>query len=117
MNTEVFYKNKVIYYLNSALIKTNNVNEEQIVKIKELHVKKLEVFDKMAVENSVRLLRGYAFLIEQIESELQESWNFPVNVNFHEWYLVPQCSCNKNDNQLFRGTNKKMINSFCKVHN
>lgn len=112
----VVYNGKVQYFLNSALIKRQCVTDEEVQKIKQLHAQKLEFFDKMTLEESTGILQAYAQVIEQIEFELQKQWHFTQDVNYHEWYLVPKCTCPKMDNQQMRGTSYKVINNQCPIH-
>lgn len=112
----VLYNGQVQYYLNSALIKRQNVTDVEVEKIKQLHAQKLEFFDKMKLEENIGILKAYAKVIEQIEFELQKQWHFSQDSNYHEWYLVPKCTCPKLDNQEMRGTSYKVINNQCPIH-
>lgn len=112
----VIYKGKTVYYLNPRLIKKQGVSPEKLELIKEKHIEKLDVFEKIKIEESKTELRSLALSVERIEFELQELWGFEKNKNMHEWYLVPKCTCPKFDNADLRGSEMKIINKECPIH-
>lgn len=109
--------NGVVYHLNPILIKQNNISEENIKKIKEKYIQNLELFEKMKSENDIKKLKDLAKKVEDIEFELQVLWGFPKNKDFHEWFFVPKCSCPKMDNKEMIGSNFRIINPSCIIHN
>lgn len=112
----VVYKGDVKFYLNFRLAEKQKVSDENIEKLKEVHVRKLEVFDKMKETEDKNLLKELAITVENIEFELQKLWGFEEDKNMHEWYMVPKCACPKIDNHDNRGTEFKIINLDCPVH-
>lgn len=119
MNLEklaVVHKGKAKYLLNENLLEKQKVTEDNIEKIRLLHIQKLELFDKMNEESDSIKLRDFAKEFEGIEFKLQALWNFPINKNYHEWYTVPKCSCPKMDNKEYRGTEFRIYNQECLIH-
>lgn len=112
----VVYKGDIKFYLNSRLLAKQEVSDENIEKLKEVHVRKLEVFDKMKETDDKQQLKELAITVENIEFELQKLWGFKEDKNMHEWYMVPKCTCPKMDNYDYKGTEFKIINLDCPVH-
>ena len=112
----VNFKGVPQYYLSKSIALRNNITLEQLEKLKQLHVRKLELFEQMAQETDRVILRKMAAEFEQIEFKMQENWNFPQDRNMHEWYTAPQCTCPKMDNRDNRGTKYRTINLSCPVH-
>ena len=110
----VIYKGDIKFYLNSRLLAKQEVSDENIEKLKEVHVRKLEVFDKMKETDDKQQLKELAITVENIEFELQKLWGFKEDKNMHEWYMVPKCP--KMDNYDYKGTEFKIINLDCPVH-
>lgn len=115
-NLSVIYKGEALYKLNPNLIKRQNISDDVIELIKQKHIEKLEIFDKMKSEISNSELKFLANEVEKIEFELQELWGFNKDKNMHEWYLVPKCTCPKIDNAESRGTEFRIVNSECPIH-
>lgn len=115
-NLNIVYKGEIKYSLNSNLIRKQKLSSDNIENIKSLHVKKLEIFDKMNETENHNVLKELAMEVEIIELKLQTLWGFTENRNMHEWYNVPKCSCPKLDNMENRGTEFRIINEACPVH-
>lgn len=102
--------------LNPNLVKKQNLSDEQITKITELHTEKRHLMDLMTKVDTVSLLKYYANQIENIEFSLQELWGFPKDRNYHRFWDVPKCTCPKMDNLERIGTEYKIYNSNCPIH-
>lgn len=116
MDLTVIHKGKPTFNLNQAFVAKQGLSEEDVEKIKALHVERLNIFDKMKVENNVSLLKSLASDVEQCEFALQEVWGFEKDATMHLWYQVPQCDCPKLDNAERRGSRYKIVNEKCKIH-
>lgn len=112
----VVHKGEVKFYLNHHLLTKQKVSDENIGKLKEVHIKKLEVFDKMKETDDKQQLKDLALTVENIEFELQKLWGFEEDKNMHEWYMVPKCTCPRMDNHDYKGTEFKIINAECPIH-
>jgi len=107
------------YRLNERLATAQGVTDEQLTKLRDLHQQKLMLFEQMELLDPTTepgRLKSLAFAVEQIEFDLQANWNFPQDPNFHEWYLVPHCKCPTLDNRDRKGTQFKVISTFCPIH-
>lgn len=110
---------KPTYRLNESLAKQQKVTSEQLANLVRLHERKLMLFDQMQEldpHTQQAKLKALAAVFEQIEYQLQENWNFTQDRNFHEWYLVPHCSCPQLDNQDRKGTPYRVITQTCPIH-
>ncbi|MDI6976078.1 hypothetical protein [Serratia sp. Se-RSBMAAmG] len=116
MDLTVIHKGKPAFNLNKAFVEKQGLSEADVKKIKSLHVKRLDIFDKMKVENDVASLKSLASEAEECEFALQEIWGFEKDAAMHLWYKVPQCDCPKLDNAERRGSGYKIINEKCKIH-
>lgn len=105
--------------LNSNLIKKQDLNEDQIDKIADLHAFLEETMNKMDAlkDGDVIELRELRDEVERLEFALQDAWGFPQDKNFHSWwYRVPHCRCPKLDNQDWYGTKFRITVANCPIH-
>lgn len=116
MDLTIMHKGEFKGTLNQALIDKNKVTPEKVEKIKELHLRKWDIFSQMEVETAKDILKAYAKLVETIEYELQSLWGFKKDKNYHEWFKVPQCQCPKVDNSERVGTPYPIYNKSCPIH-
>lgn len=112
----IIFKDEVVSYLNSNLIEKQKISDKTIETLKELHVKKLEVFEEMKASSDKRILRQLAKKVTILEFLLQKHWKFDLNENYHYWCQVPHCQCPKMDNRDLYGTPYKIINQNCIIH-
>ena len=113
----VRYKNRINMYLDPhfAIKQKLDVNDLKI--IKNIHRKRLRLFDIITEENDPVRLRKLAQQITEIEYTLQEAWGFNKNINFHSWwFMAPKCHCPIMDNQDSIGTNYHIITTDCPLH-
>lgn len=112
----VYHNGKFAYSLNEKLAVRQGVTDQEMFYLVELHIAKLANFDLMQATTSRLELRSLASIIEWVEFEMQRNWHFPINKDFHEWYLVPKCTCPRMDNRDRRGTPYRIVNATCLVH-
>ena len=110
------YKDKTVLLNRYILKRQNKDNEESINKIKDLHLRKLKIFDKMEQTDDVIKLHQFAKELEQIEFDLQKEWGFEQDRDFHRWWLVPKCTCPDMDNEEMYGMPYGMVDENCPVH-
>lgn len=103
-------------YLNASLVLSRNITRSDILLLKHLHAEKYDYFSRMRDTDDSVELREYADHITNIEYAMQSAWNFPQNQDFHEWYLVPKCTCPKMDNAERRGTPYGIVSGDCPIH-
>lgn len=104
-------------YLNMSAVLAQNLDRETVLKLRDTHIEKLKVFEKMENTDDRKELQELAGQVEAIEYILQELWGFKPSKFMHEWYLVPKCTCLKGENQKRRGTvHERYIDHFCLVH-
>lgn len=113
---EIWYNGKYAYSLNQGLAERQGVTPTQLAALSRLHVKKLSLFELAKLATSKLELHKMAEDLEVIEYEMQRNWNFPIDRNFHEWYLLPQCTCPKRDNAERRGTEYRIVKEDCPAH-
>ena len=101
-------------YINSHLLDKQNA-WKKLNAIKKLHVEKMKLFEKMETCKESEL-PGYAKNIEDVEFKLQKAWGFTQDKDFHRWFDVPRCTCDKMDNEDFYGTKFRSYNLNCPVH-
>ena len=92
------------------------LSDETIAKIVSRHVEKLRVYEKMKKAEDNSTLRFLAAMVKEIEFELQDLWGFDRDETFHEWYLVPGCTCPKIVNRERRGTKYQIYSNDCPIH-
>src|ERR1035438_9915654 len=100
----IVYPDGSLARLNRDMIRTNGVSHHEILKIRELHLQKFDLFAKMRAAKDKLVLRELARQVEQLEYDLQKCWQFPRDNSFHRWYQVPQCTCPQLDNEDCFGT-------------
>jgi hypothetical protein len=103
------------YALNGPLALSKGLTGKQVRKIRDLHIKKLRMLEQMEKTSAVNELRAHADAIEAIEYELQDLWGFDRDRRYHEWYMLPKCTCPK-DNSERRGTDYQIIILTCPLH-
>jgi hypothetical protein len=102
--------------LNERLIRNQTVSDTDKIIIHRLHELKHCVFQFMEDTDDVDKLKELAKIVESIEYRLQKHWGFKIDINMHDWYLVPKCSCPKSDNAGMKGTIYRTISGGCKIH-
>ena len=50
------------------------------------------------------------------ESELQKLWGFPVDSSYHKEFRIEGCSCPKEDNEQYVGTQYRYVSKSCPFH-
>ena len=105
MNFEIVRDGKVVYLISKSLLekqfKSKSEQKRRLVKIKELHHNKLDIYDLMNIMDPLDdqvTLEECDKELTQIEFRLQEAWNFKKNINFHRFWDRPHCKCPKMDN-------------------
>jgi len=114
----VYYKGKARVFLNPDLIEEQGITSiETIEELKITHEDRLRIFEAMENTDDPEELKMFAKQFETIEFEQQKLWGFKLDRNFHKWFTVPKCTCPKMDNEDRCGTEYKVINPSCPVHN
>lgn len=103
-------------YLNRYLVHRQNVSDEELAKLIELHVQLQRTYQQMEQTDDVHLLRELAAECTEIEFQQQKNWHFTLDANFHNWYKVPKCDCPKMDNDDRKGTKYHVYNVNCIIH-
>jgi len=71
----------------------------------------------MNENNDKNFLRQCAKEVEELEFQLQESWKFEKDKNYHRyWWTLPKCTCPKMDNEDRFGTDYHVYSSDCPIH-
>lgn len=110
----VFYKGEAVSVLNARLAIKQNLDFDDIQKIKGVHIKLLELFDEIKNEQDPVKLKELASQIEDIEYELQDAWKFERDSRFHSWWFqAPKCECPYLDNLDLIGSGQRIISAHC----
>jgi len=112
----VEYQGQMIY-LNSSLVEGQKLSQQQITKLLKLHFLQAAAKDLMDHVENVKMLPKLAAVIEDLNFQMQELWGFNRDANFHCWYEVPRCTCPKMDNRDRFGTDQRIYDLECPVHN
>ncbi len=117
----VWYKDEPLSILNERLAIKQDITDSDLEELKALHVEKhimfleLEKLDSTKDKDIEKLKKG-ALKLEIIENSLQDTWGLGANSDYHEWYLIPHCTCPKMDNADMKGIDRRIMNSACPVH-
>lgn len=113
----VSYDGEGIGTLNHYLVDLQNINEVAIERLKMLHREQHRLI-KLAEQNlhDVYMLRLINRMIEEIRFELQRTWKFPMDKNFHHFWRVPGCKCPVIQNEALWPNGNYYINTACPVH-
>lgn len=111
-----YYKGEPKSYINPQLIKNQGIDDISLDMIKSLHSQKYSYFERMELTDNPMELKELAQKIEDLEFRLQREWKFPLNKNYHRWFEVPKCLCPKYDNADSLGTDYRIINPDCPIH-
>lgn len=86
--------------LNSVLVKKKNISDENIEKLLHSHVElmRLKSYASMLDSTDVDELHRLYAEVEKTFFLQQALWGFPESASFHEFWTMPNCSCNKVDN-------------------
>jgi len=104
--------------LNPNIFKINGVEDtpELRLKLLETHVSIFKLFEKYK-ESSRTTFEDLNTELTILNFELQKLWGFPLNFNFHTYWLqVPGCVCPKLDNKDLFGTPYRNYSSGCPIH-
>ena len=101
--------------INRDLLVTQGV-EKNLETIKDLHLAKFKIFDKIENTDDKDELKKYAYELNHIEFNLQEAWGFPRSNNYHKFWLMPKCKCPKMDNEERYPGAFYVVNASCPLH-
>lgn len=110
--------NKYCNWFNCKAFNVEDTPERREI-ILDLHIKRLELFDRARELDSC----DYAALAELreelriLELQLQIAWGFTADERHHiYWYQIPHCKCPILDNMERKGISQKIISALCPVH-
>lgn len=105
-----------ITVLNESLAKRQKITDAQLEALKLTHQLRWMLFEIAKDTKEPLQLKMLAALFDSLESEQQELWNFPRDVNFHYFFEFPGCTCPKMDNRERLGTPYRIIAQDCPIH-
>lgn len=115
----IVFNGKTVYYLNSNLAKRQQVTDDELEQLKQLHQSKLQLFEEAktaAAADDTIALKIHVLALEHIEYAMQRTWHFSEDRTFHEWYNLPGCACPKMDNADSRGVDRRIVVRDCPAH-
>ena len=117
INNEVYKNGEVILTLNKHLIKKQGLTQEDVNRLKELHLERISIekqLDEASRPEDIKTIFGWW---SQNQRELQSAWGFPVDDNWHPSHRLSKCSCGATmDNNERLGTPYKIYKSDCPLH-
>lgn len=117
MNTTIFYKGAVALHLSRYLIEKQGLTAKEVNKLRNLHIQRLELFDRAKQENDPAALREMADELEQLEFTMQRTWGFEEDKDKHTWWFhLPGCNCPKIDNMDMVYTGMRITSGDCCIH-
>lgn len=108
--------------LNPKLVEKQQLTEENIQTIIDLHNERLHMFHHLKkvdpnTEEGRAELREAAKTLEELEYGMQEAWGFPRSRDHHTWwYEIPHCRCPRSDNRDMFGIDQRYIRKNCPAH-
>lgn len=111
----VYFEGEPKLRLNAKLLEKQGIDAEGLEVIKNLHVEKLATLNLMTLSQGSNL-KSLAGRLTELEFLLQDAWGFERNINYHRFWLTPQCSCARMDNEMAYPTGCYSRNLSCKVH-
>lgn len=108
--------------INAELARDRGLSEAAINQIKERHEFRKAVENALAM---VALGQGRGELPDRWnllkawranECELQELWGFQPNPHYHKEFRIAGCTCPKEDNEQFVGTEYRYVSKVCPFH-
>ena len=116
---------KAVVTLNTALIKKQKLNYDDLEKIHTLHRRLKEYLSKLKVakeiletnpfhSKSIKIRDNSVKKIEKIEFKMQKAWKFDLDKNKHtHWLSNPFCNCNYKKQSFY---SENVFNINCPVH-
>lgn len=111
----VYYNEKPVTMINPHLLNKQNRTMSDLIKIKELHVSRLDIEDQLQtcrLEERKPLLDAWT----ANQMSLQRAWGFPEDAKFHRFWEMEGCACAKLDNSDAYPTGYYTINQSCPIH-
>ncbi len=102
--------------INMNLTNLQYLQLEQVEHIEDLHIKRDNLFDKMAKANDKEKLKEMDKECREIEFALQDAWGFEREGKFHKFWLRPHCCCPKLDNEDRYPTGYYVMSDNCPLH-
>jgi len=111
------YNGKIEMALNPGLILQQGIGVRAIKVLRKLHIKRLQMFEKMEKLSTREELHPYVKKLEKLEFAMQKAWKFSKDAKFHTWwYQAPHCTCPKMDNYDNFGSGMRIISIDCILH-
>lgn len=101
--------------INKELASKQNLSEETIEKIEELHMKRKDYYNRMKIAPTHELKR-WDKACSELEYDLQELWGFPRDSRYHKFWERPRCCCPQMDCSDAYPTGYYIINGDCLLH-
>ena len=112
----VEYEGRVVTNLNKYLVDRQGLSFGAVEKIKNLHIFKHLLFEKMKVCPEEDLAQYNEYVVA-CEYALQRAWGFPEDANYHRFWNTPRCLCgNVMDNEDAYPTGYYAHTVGCPVH-
>jgi hypothetical protein len=112
------FRNKPISRLNEELVIIRGLDKDDVAKIVKIHEKRWEKIELMKTLDATdkRELHALRDEITDLDFQLQDLWKFERNINFHNFFDLPHCTCPKMDNRGRLGSPYKFYAEDCPLH-
>jgi hypothetical protein len=101
--------------LNEHLVEKQGLDERRVIALEELHKQLEQLLSRPNIH--FKDAQHCNDVIEGIEYALQLLWGFPLDSNYHRyWMEVDGCTCGKMDSLDALGTGRRYYNMSCPWH-
>ena len=93
-------------------------NDKNLEKLKNCLLEKLKIYDIIESSESLnnKQLKQYYKKLTNIEYDMQVLYGEDEDINFHNFWETPKCTCPKIDNLEMQGSGKPIFDNKCPIH-
>jgi hypothetical protein len=113
---KVFFQGYSIHTISPELVLKQNINDEQLFSLKEIHIKKYLIAKQIEFSNKIKEQKELAKKFHIVEFELQRAYGYKEDAEFHKFWELPKCICPKKYNDNLIGKKGKIKDPHCHIH-
>ena len=104
--------------LREVIEEDRMTNDKNLDKLKKCLLEKLKIYDIIENTNSLdnKQLRQFYKKLTDIEYDMQVLYGEDEDINFHNFWETPKCTCPKIDNLETQGSGKPIFDNKCPIH-
>jgi len=115
MNNYLVHIEEINFQLNENILTRQNLNNNEIHKIKTLYKEKLLLEECIKITNVSRM-KEYAIIWFNNEKRIQKMLKFQDNENFIKFWNLHHCTCKPEINEAKFPNGNYYINEYCVLH-